>query len=72
MASLTELRTAREAIYLKYLAATGSVTAAVQATAIHISLPAHWRHRYQAFAKTERKTKNQAAKKLVERARQQG
>jgi len=72
MASLTELRAAREAIYLKYLAATGSVTAAVQATAIHISLPAHWRHRYPAFAKAERKAKNQAAKKRVERARQQG
>jgi hypothetical protein len=69
MGSLTELRVARQAIYLKSLAETGSVTAAAQATAIHISLPAHWRHRYRAFAKAERKAKQQAAKTLVERAR---
>jgi hypothetical protein len=71
MGSLTELRAARQAMYLKHLAATGSVTAAAQAAAIHISLPAHWRRRYESFAKAERKAKKQAAKTMVERARQQ-
>jgi transposase len=71
MGSLTALRTARQTIFLEFLAETGSLTTAAQRAGIHISLPANWRRRYPAFAKAERKAKKQAAKRLVELARQQ-
>jgi transposase len=71
MGSLTALRTARQTIFLEFLAETGSLTTAAQRAGVHISVPAHWRRRYPAFAKAERKAKQQAAKRLVERARQQ-
>jgi len=67
MGSLTEMRCARQALYLKFLAEMGSVTAAAQAAAIHLSLPAHWRQRYPTFAKVEQKAKRQAAKHLLQR-----
>ena len=65
--ALPELRAARQLIYLKSLAETGSVTAAAQAAGIHLSLPAHWRRRYPTFAKAEQKAKRQAAKHLLQR-----
>jgi hypothetical protein len=66
MGSLPELRAARQAIYLQALADTGSMSAAVKAAAVHVSLPAHWRRRYPAFAIAEQKAKKKAAKKLMQ------
>jgi len=71
MGLLTALRTARQTIFLEFLAETGSLTTAAQRAGVHISLPAHWRRRYPAFAKAEHKAKKQAATRLVERVRQQ-
>jgi len=67
MGSLTALRTARQTIFLEFLAETGSVTTAAQRAGVHISLPAHRRRRYPTFAKAEQKAKRQAAKNLLQR-----
>jgi hypothetical protein len=67
MGALPELRAARQALYLKYLAELGSLTAAAKAAAIHVSLPAHWRRRYPTFAKAEQKARRQAAKHLLQK-----
>lgn len=67
MGILPELREVRQAIYLKSLAETGSVTRATQAAGVHISLPAHWRRRNAAFATAERQAKQQAAEALLQR-----
>ena len=67
MGILPELRAVRQAIYLEMLAETGSVTRATQAAGVHISLPAHWRRRFPAFAKAERQARQHAALVLLQR-----
>jgi hypothetical protein len=71
MGSPTALRVARQTLFLEFLVETGNLSIAAQRAGVHSSLPAHWRRRYPAFAKAERKAKQQAAQRLGERLRQQ-